>query len=64
MNVLWYVRRLQRMTPAEILARSRDASVKVRWRRRQVPDHKILAPGSNFETRIALLGRLVSVFLV
>ncbi len=38
MNLLWYARRLRRMTPAEVLARSRDASVKLRWRRRQVRD--------------------------
>lgn len=38
MNFSWYVRRLQRMTLAEVLARSRDAGVKMRWRRRQVVD--------------------------
>jgi hypothetical protein len=35
-NLLWYARRLGRMTPAEIKGRFRDARVKRRWRARQV----------------------------
>lgn len=38
MNLLWYAHRLRRMRPSEILERSRDAAIKMRWRRRQVHD--------------------------
>src|SRR6266498_3842718 len=38
MNALWYVRRLARMSPAEMVGRARDEAVKRRWRSRQVFD--------------------------
>jgi len=37
MNLVWYARRLSRMSPAEVWGRLGDAWVKQRWRRRQVP---------------------------
>ena len=38
MNALWYVQRLARMSPAEMVGRARDEAVKRRWRSRQVFD--------------------------
>jgi Heparinase II/III-like protein/Heparinase II/III N-terminus len=38
MNLRWYVRRLSRMSPAEVAMRVRDETVKRRWRRRWVRD--------------------------
>ena len=38
MNLLWYAHRLRRMRPSEILMRSRDAAIKIRWRHKQVHD--------------------------
>lgn len=40
MRLGWYVRRLSRMTPTEMVGRTRDVAVKRRWRSRQVrPGH-------------------------
>ncbi|MCG8547835.1 MAG: heparinase, partial [Alphaproteobacteria bacterium] len=36
MNLVWYARRLSRMSPAEVAGRLSDARLKRRWRQRQV----------------------------
>lgn len=38
MNATWYVRRLRRMSPGEVVGRARDEVVKRSWRRRWVHD--------------------------
>ena len=38
MNLVWYARRLSRMSPVEIGGRLADAYVKRRWRERQIRD--------------------------
>ncbi len=38
MSLLWYARRLARMSPAEVIMRMRDGIVKLRWRWQRVPD--------------------------
>jgi hypothetical protein len=55
MNLRWYVRRLYRMSPAEVAMRLRDETVKRRWRRRWVRDPvldplAVPAQAGRFET--------------